>query len=63
MAETLWNKGTEATQIVEDFTVGNDRVLDLRLARYDVEGSLAHIKMLQSIGLLTDEELETVADA
>ena len=57
MAETLWNKGTEATQIVEDFTVGNDRVLDLRLARYDVLGSLAHIKMLQSIGLLTGEEL------
>ena len=57
MAETLWNKGTEATQIVEDFTVGNDRVLDLRLARYDVLGSLAHIKMLQSIGLLTGKEL------
>ena len=57
MAETLWNKGTEATQIVEDLTVGNDRVLDLRLARYDVLGSLAHIKMLQSIGLLTGEEL------
>lgn len=43
---------------MEDFTVGNDRILDMRLARYDVEGSLAHIKMLQSIGLLTDEELE-----
>ena len=58
MAETLWNKGKEATNKVEDFTVGNDRILDMRLARYDVEGSLAHIKMLQSIGLLTDEELE-----
>ena len=43
---------------MEDFTVGNDRILDMRLARYDVEGSLAHIKMLQSIGLLTNEELE-----
>lgn len=43
---------------MEDFTVGNDRILDMRLARYDVEGSLAHIKMLQGIGLLTDEELE-----
>ena len=58
MAETLWNKGKEATNKVEDFTVGNDRILDMRLARYDVEGSLAHIKMLQGIGLLTNEELE-----
>ena len=58
MAETLWNKGTEATQIVEDFTVGNDRILDMRLAEYDVKGSLAHIKMLESIGLLTAEELK-----
>ena len=58
MAETLWNKGKEATNKVEDFTVGNDRILDMRLARYDVEGSLSHIKMLQSIGLLTNEELE-----
>ena len=36
---TLWNKGTSATETVENFTVGNDRVLDLRLAKYDVEGS------------------------
>ena len=43
---TLWSKGTSATQIVEDFTVGNDRVLDLRLAKHDVMGSKAHIKML-----------------
>lgn len=54
---TLWNKGTTATDRVEDFTVGNDRVLDLRLAKYDVMGSKAHIKMLESIGLLTAEEL------
>ena len=54
---TLWNKGTSATNKVEDFTVGDDRVLDLRLAKYDVEGSKAHIKMLASIGLLTGDEL------
>ncbi len=54
---TLWNKGVKATDAVEKFTVGNDRELDLRLARFDVEGSLAHIKMLESIGLLTDDEL------
>lgn len=45
---------------MEDFTVGNDRVLDLRLARYDVSGSRAHIKMLCSIGLLTEEEWRTL---
>ena len=57
---TLWSKGTSATQIVEDFTVGNDRVLDLRLAKHDVMGSKAHIKMLESIGLLEKDELETL---
>ena len=57
---TLWSKGIQATQLVEDFTVGNDRILDMRLARYDVIGSLAHIKMLESIGLLTSKELETL---
>ena len=55
---TLWSKGTQATDLVEDFTVGNDRILDMRLARYDVLGSKAHIKMLESIGLLEAEELE-----
>ena len=60
---TLWSKGTQATELVEDFTVGNDRILDMRLAKYDVIGSLAHIKMLESIGLLTSEELETLTAA
>mgnify|MGYP002519187920 CR=1 FL=1 len=55
---TLWSKGVQATELVEDFTVGNDRVLDMRLARYDVMGSKAHIKMLESIGLLEKEELD-----
>ena len=55
---TLWSKGTSATQIVEDFTVGNDRILDMRLAKHDVIGSKAHIKMLTSIGLLEKDELE-----
>ena len=59
---TLWSKGTKATDLVEDFTVGNDRILDLRLAQYDVLGSMAHIKMLESIGLLTSEELETLTN-
>ncbi len=53
---TLWNKGTSATDIVEKFTVGNDKVLDLRLAKYDVLGSKAHIAMLTTIGLLDQDE-------
>ncbi len=59
---TLWNKGTSATEKVDRFTVGNDRVLDLRLARYDVQGSRAHIKMLEKIGLLASDE-RTALDA
>ena len=60
---TLWNKGTAATEVVDAFTVGNDRILDMRLARYDVIGSMAHIRMLESIGLLTSEELDTLTAA
>ena len=60
---TLWSKGIQATDLVEDFTVGNDRILDMRMARYDVIGSKAHIRMLESIGLLTAEELGTLTDA
>ncbi len=60
---TLWSKGTQATDLVEDFTVGNDRILDMRLAKYDVIGSKAHIKMLESIGLLTADELSILTDA
>lgn len=55
--DKLWSKGFEPDKAIEEFTVGNDRELDLRLARYDVQGSMAHIKMLQKIGLLTADEL------
>lgn len=57
MDTKLWSKGTEPDTLIEQFTVGQDRELDLRLAPYDVEGSKAHIKMLESIGLLTADEL------
>ncbi len=53
----LWSKGFEPDQMIETYTVGRDRELDMRLARYDVEGSIAHITMLESIGLLESEEL------
>ena len=59
----LWSKGSEPDRLIEEFTVGNDRQLDLRLARYDVEGSMAHIKMLESIGLLKRDELDTLLTA
>ncbi len=54
----LWDKGYEPDRMIEEYTVGDDRELDMRLARYDVEGSLAHIAMLEKIGLLTRDELE-----
>lgn len=59
----LWDKGFEPDKMIEEFTVGNDRLLDLRLARYDVEGSMAHIRMLESIGLLQADELEKLLAA
>ena len=54
MASKLWEKNTEVNQEIEKFTVG--RELDLYLARYDVLGSMAHITMLESIGLLGKDE-------
>ncbi len=54
----LWNKGYEPDRLIEEFTVGQDRNLDLRLAQYDAEGSMAHTRMLESIGLLERDELD-----
>lgn len=54
----IWDKGFDANKQVEAFTVGNDRELDLRLAKHDIKGSMAHIRMLAAIGLLdADEEI------
>ncbi len=58
----IWNKGFDADKLVENFTVGKDREFDLRLARYDIIGSMAHIKMLVKIGLLEAEEEKTLRD-
>lgn len=57
MAQKLWEKNVQVDQEVERFTIGKDREMDLYLAKYDVLGSMAHITMLESIGLLTQEEL------
>ena len=53
----LWDKGFSTDKKIDLFTVGNDRELDLVLAKYDVMGSLAHAKMLHKIGLLSDDEM------
>jgi argininosuccinate lyase len=52
----LWHKGVDVHKKIEEFTIGRDRELDLLLARYDILGSLAHIAMLEKIGLLSTEE-------
>ncbi len=58
MALKLWEKSVEINKDIERFTVGHDREMDLYLAKYDVLGSMAHITMLESIGLLTADELK-----
>lgn len=57
MAQKLWEKSVQVDQEVDRFTVGKDREMDLYLAKYDVLGSMAHITMLESIGLIGHEEL------
>lgn len=58
MAMKLWEKTVQVNHDVETYTVGRDREMDMYLARYDVLGSLAHITMLESIDLLTSDELK-----
>lgn len=58
MAKKLWEKGIKTDQFIEEFTVGKDRELDLELARHDVRGTIAHITMLEFVGLLEKSELE-----
>lgn len=56
----LWQKETDVNQLVDQFTVGKDRELDSQMAAFDVLGSLAHTRMLNTIGLLEDADLELV---
>lgn len=56
----IWQKNIDVDSFVESFTVGNDRAMDLHLAAADVLGSLAHTRMLNSIDLLSDEDLALV---
>lgn len=57
MAKKLWDKNSNINPEIERFTVGLDRELDLLLARYDILGSIAHSTMLESIGMLTRDEM------
>ena len=59
----LWEKNYEVNAEIDRFTVGRDREMDLYLAKYDVLGSMAHITMLESIGLLNKEELPLLLNA
>src|SRR5919202_6773103 len=60
----LWSKETTNTsQLVERFTVGRDKEFDILLAKYDVQGSIAHVKMLGEVGLMTKEEATTAVKA
>ena len=60
MAQKLWEKNVQVDAGIDRFTVGRDREMDLYLAPYDILGSIAHITMLESIGLLTRDELDTL---
>lgn len=60
MASKLWEKSVTVDHDVETYTVGRDREMDLYLAPFDILGSMAHITMLQSIGLLSAEELDVL---
>jgi argininosuccinate lyase len=53
----LWDKGFSIDKQIEKFTVGNDREIDMHIAKYDVQASLAHAIMLKSIGIITADEL------
>ena len=56
----IWQKSVNVNKDIETFTVGRDRELDLQMAAFDVLGSLAHVEMLESIGLLTADELTAI---
>ena len=57
----LWDKGYDIDRFTEEFTIGKDRELDVMLAKADVLGNMAHLKMLHHIGLISDGELKDLA--
>ena len=60
--DNIWTKSVHMTSEIEKFTIGHDREMDMYLAKYDVMGSMAHITMLETIGLLEKQELDTLLE-
>lgn len=58
----LWDKGLTIDKKIEQFTVGNDREIDMHIAKYDVQASLAHAKMLQKVEIINSEELQLLEE-
>ncbi len=58
----LWDKGITIDKKIEQFTVGNDREMDMHIAKYDVEASIAHAKMLHTIEIINSDELEQLLE-
>ncbi len=56
----LWDKGLAIDKKIENFTVGNDRELDMHIAEYDLKASKAHAKMLGKVDILTSEEVKSI---
>lgn len=63
MTQKLWQKTIDVNKDIERFTVGQDRKMDLYLAKYDVLGSMAHVRMLETIGLIDKSDLPVLIDA
>ncbi len=58
----LWDKGNTIDKKIEEFTIGNDREIDLHISKYDVQASLAHAKMLQKIDIISSDELQQLEE-
>ena len=59
----LWDKGYKIDDAIERFTIGKDKELDLLLAPYDILGTIAHVTMLEHVGLLSKADLEVLLPA
>jgi argininosuccinate lyase len=62
MSKKLWQKGYQLNRQIEDFTVGDDHILDQRLVRYDCRASIAHAQMLGKIGILSEENVKVLVN-
>ncbi len=63
MSEKLWDKGYEVDRLIEEFTVGSDYIVDMKLIEYDIKASLVHAEMLKRMSYLSEDEFEEIKDA